>query len=59
MQNPEVSDNGTKSWWVNNRLHRLDGPAIEWSDGAKSWYVKGKKHRIDGPAIERPNGYKL
>jgi len=32
-------------------LHRLDGPAAEWSDGSKLWYVDGKKHRLDGPAI--------
>ena len=24
------------------QLHRLDGPAIEWSNGTKYWYVEGK-----------------
>ena len=39
-------------------LHRLDGPAVEWSDGTKEWYVNGKCHRLDGPAIERADGKK-
>lgn len=24
------------------QLHRLDGPAIEWSNGIKLWYIEGK-----------------
>ena len=40
------------------KYHRLDGPAIEYSDGTKHWYVEGKWHRIDGPAIEFSNGEK-
>jgi len=39
-------------------FHRLDGPAIEYSDSSKSWYVNGKLHRLDGPAIEYSKGYK-
>jgi len=39
-------------------LHRLDGPAIEYSNGRKSWYVDGQLHRLDGPAIEYTNGHK-
>jgi len=34
------------------RLHRLDGPAIEWADGSKEYWVNGKRHRLDGPAME-------
>ena len=34
----------------NGRPHRLDGPAIEYSDGGKDWYKNGKLHRLDGPA---------
>jgi hypothetical protein len=49
---------GSKSWWLNDKLHREDGPAIEWPDGRKSWYLNGKLHREDGPAIERANGSK-
>ena len=47
---------GSKEWYVNNRLHREDGPAVESPDGSKSWFVHGKRHRIDGPSVEFPNG---
>lgn len=29
-------------------LHRLDGPAIEYSDGSHLWYKDGGYHRIGG-----------
>jgi hypothetical protein len=34
---------GSKSWWLNGKLHRLDGPAIEWVDGSEAWWVNGKR----------------
>ncbi len=37
-------------------LHRLEGPAIEWSDGGKEWWIYGKRHRENGPAIEYSDG---
>ncbi|NVM34058.1 MAG: hypothetical protein HWN81_00585 [Candidatus Lokiarchaeota archaeon] len=37
---------------MEDKLHRLDGPAVEYSSGSKRWYVNGKLHRLDGPAIE-------
>ena len=49
---------GTKVWWVNEKLHRTDGPAIEYDNGYKAWYLNGKRHRIDGPAIEYADGSK-
>jgi hypothetical protein len=46
--------------WYNDKekLHRLDGPAVEWADGSKEWWVDGKVHRIDGPAFECADGSK-
>jgi hypothetical protein len=41
-----------------NEYHRLDGPAIEYSDGTKFWYKNDERHREDGPAIEYANGNK-
>ena len=49
---------GSKYWYLNDKLHREDGPAVEHSDGTKSWYLNGKRHREDGPAIECSNGTK-
>ena len=42
---------GTQVWFVNNRLHRLDGPAIIWANGDQAWWVNGQRHRLDGPAV--------
>jgi len=50
--------NGDKQWYLNGKLHREDGPAVEWTSGSKSWYLNGEKHREDGPAIEKANGHK-
>ena len=49
--------NGTKQWWLNYKLHRVDGPAVESSHN-KQWWLNGEKHRIGGPAIEYSDGYK-
>ena len=49
---------GNKRWYLNGKLHREDGPAIEYSNGDKYWYLNGKLHRVDGPAIEYVNGDK-
>ena len=52
-----VDEKGTKYWYLNGKLHREDGPALE-EDGIKYWYLNGKLHREDGPAIENPYGPK-
>jgi len=53
-----IDKDGNKLWYLNNKLHRTDGPAIEYSDGTKYWYLNDKQHRPDGPAIEHLNGNK-
>ena len=50
--------NGDIYWYINDRFHREDGPAIEYANGNKSWYLNGKLHREDGPAIEDADGHK-
>ena len=55
----KVYPNGDKFWWLNDKLHREDGPAYEGASGNKSWYLNGKIHREDGPAIERASGNKF
>ena len=54
----EVYLNGDKYWYLDGKLHREDGPAIEYANGDKYWYLDGKPHREDGPAIEYATGEK-
>ena len=44
MNKPEVKVNlhGTKEWHLNGKLHREDGPAVEYSNGDKRWYLNDK-----------------
>ena len=54
----EVDEYGGKSWYLNGKLHRIDGPAIEYASGNKSWWLNGNLYRIDGPAVEYADGNK-
>ena len=54
----KVHTDGYKSWWLNDKRHREDGPAVEWADGDKHWWLNGNLHREDGPAVECTNGDK-
>ena len=38
----EVYPSGTKYWFLNDKRHREDGPAVEWYDGSKSWWLNDK-----------------
>jgi len=39
----KVYPNGNKSWYLNGKLHREDGPAIEYADGNKFWFLNGER----------------
>ena len=54
----EIDSNGTKRWYLNDELHREDGPVHNLVDDDKFWYLYGKFHREDGPAAEYVNGNK-
>ena len=54
----KVYTNGNRFWWLNGKIHREDGPAVESANGSKEWYLNDKRHREDGPAIEYADGYK-
>jgi hypothetical protein len=43
-------------WFLNGKLHREGGPAVELSDGTRFWFLNGLRHRTDGPAREWANG---
>ena len=49
---------GSKQWRLHDKLHRVDGPAVEYADGTKMWYLRGERHRTDGPAVEYADGRK-
>ena len=58
MNNPIIDSDGSKLWYLNNKLHREDGPACEHVGGYKAWYVNGNLHRLDGPARDWGDGRK-
>jgi hypothetical protein len=39
----EIIPNWTKRWTLNGKLHREDGPAVEWPNGQKEWYLHGEE----------------
>ncbi len=54
----KIDSDGNKFYKVNDKYHRLDGPACEYADGTKWWYINDKLHREDGPACEYADGSK-
>ncbi len=46
------------AWTLNGKIHREDGPAVEYAGGRREWWINGNHHREDGPAIEYANGDK-
>jgi hypothetical protein len=39
-----VYASGNKFWYLNEQLHREDGPAIEYADGRKCWCLDGVEY---------------
>ena len=49
-----IKDYGTpvsKRYYWQGKLHRQDGPAMEWADGDYVWFLNDERHREDGPAL--------
>ena len=46
-------------YYYDGKLHREDGPAVEYATGTKEWWQHGLQHRLDGPAVELSNGDKV
>jgi hypothetical protein len=57
----EIDESGNRFWKnpKTEKLHREDGPAIEYADGTKYWFLNGQRHREDGPAVEYADGSKV
>ena len=51
-----IDDEGNRKWYKDSKLHRDNGPAVEWVNGDRWWCKDSKLHREDGPAIEYANG---
>ena len=47
---------GATFWYLDGKLHREDGPAVEHSTGTKEWWINNELHREDGPAHEGASG---
>ena len=53
----EVDNNHNISYFnSDNQLHRVNGPALIYTNGAKYWYQYNLLHRLDGPAVEFNSG---
>lgn len=49
----KVTRDGEETWYVNGRVSRKDGPAIERPNGSFEWRLDGKLHREgDEPALD-------
>jgi len=59
-KNGKIVDDVSIKYYLNDRFHREDGPAIEYLSGTKYWCINGEMHR-DGnlPAVEFSNGDKF
>ena len=51
-----IDEDGNKWWYLNDKKHREDGPAVEFVNGSKLWYLNGEQHRVDGPAAVYVDG---
>ena len=47
---------GSKLWYINDKLHREDGPAEELYNDEMGWFINDQRHREDGPAVKWVNG---
>jgi hypothetical protein len=34
-----IEHDGSRCWYLDDKLHREDGPAEEWADGSNSWHL--------------------
>ena len=54
MQNYDTKSTnkfGDIYYYLNGRIHRTDGPAIDRANGSKEYWINGKRHRVGKPAV--------
>ena len=47
MDDPIIYADGDKSWWLNGKLHREDGPAIIDANGNNYWSLNDTYYEFD------------
>ena len=47
-----------EGWFLNNEIHRDDGPAITFKDSERHWYRYDYFYNLNGPTIIKPSGKK-
>ena len=56
----EVDQHGTRRYYNSaDQLHRVEGPAVEYTDGTKVWLINGRRQREDGPALIMSDGTQM
>jgi hypothetical protein len=50
---------GDNIYYLNDKLHRTNGPSIEYKCGSKSWFLYGDRHNDKGPATIYNTGGKF
>ncbi len=45
MKNGQIVDQfGKKTYYLDNEIHRCDGPAVETADGFVEWHIDGTQY---------------
>jgi hypothetical protein len=42
----EINEDEVTRWYKDGKLHREDGPAVEYPNGYCEWYINGNIYRI-------------
>lgn len=53
IERPAYENDRRKEWYQNGRLHRIDGPAIEYADGRKEYWFQGRKLTVKTVMIKK------
>jgi len=48
LHKTETSENGNKFWYLNDKLHREDGPAQVYTDGEERWWLNNTEYSKRG-----------
>jgi hypothetical protein len=54
-----IDADGYEYYYINDCLHREDGPALISPTGYRAWFINGVRHREDGPAEIYSSGLEL